>query len=271
MSSFIIKPQELAQNFENYVILDCRAQLADQSWGKNEYLKEHVKGAHFVDGESVLTGKLGKHGGRHPFPDMERFMKDMEDLGIDDNSKVAVYGLFGARAAFMLRLFGIEAGFISGDTETLKMAGIHFDDIIPDAQAGHISLKTAPNLLTSMETVKKNINNPKVILVDSRSPERYRGENEPIDPIAGSIPSAVNFFWKDIFKDDGTFLSENELKEHFSFDLPKEIVLYCGSGVTACFNWLALKDIGIDCSMYAGSWSDWISHEDNLDLISSGE
>jgi len=139
MSFFIVKPQELAENFENYVILDCRAELADHNWGKNEYLKEHIKSAHFVDGEGVLTGELGKHGGRHPFPDMEKFRKNMEDLGIRDDSKIAVYGLFAARAAFMLRLFGIKAGFISGDIKTLKNEGIPFNREIPEAQTGLIS------------------------------------------------------------------------------------------------------------------------------------
>lgn len=271
MSSFIIKPQELAENFKNYVILDCRAALADPSWGKIEYLKEHIKGAHFADGETILTGKISKHGGRHPFPDMEKFRKNMEALGISDDSNIAIYGLFGARAAFMLRLFGINAGFISGDIETLKKAGIPFDNLIPKKQIGLITGKINDKFLNSMENVRENLKNPNRILIDSRSLERYMGKNEPVDPIAGSIPGAVNFFWKDIIADDGTFLDENKLKEHFSIDTSKEIVLYCGSGVTACFNWFALNQIGVNCSMYAGSWSDWISHEENSDLISSGE
>lgn len=271
MSSFIIKPQEFAENFKNYVVLDCSAELGDHNWGKSEYLKEHVKGAYFADGEEVLTGELDTHGGRHPFPDMEMFRKDMENFGIRDSSDVAVYGLFGARAVFMLRLFGIKAGFISGDIETLKKAGIPFDNLIPKKQIGLITGKINKKLLNSMENVRDDLKNPDRILIDSRSLERYMGENEPIDPIAGRIPGAVNFFWKDIIADDGTFLDEDKLEEHFSIDTSKEIVLYCGSGVTACFNWLALKQIGVNCSMYAGSWSDWISHSDNSDLISSGE
>jgi len=271
MSSFIIKPRKLAENFENYVILDCRAELSDQDWGEKEYLKGHIKGSHFVDGESILTGELGKHGGRHPFPDMDKFIKEMEILGISNDSKVAVYGLFGARAAFMLRLFGINAGFISGDIETLKKAGVLFDNFIPKAKNGIITGTINEKLLTGMETVRKKFNSTEMILIDSRSPERYHGKNEPIDPIAGRIPNSLNFFWKDIIADDGTFLDEDKLKKHFSIDTSKEIVLYCGSGVTACFNWFALKHIGIDCSIYTGSWSDWISYEDNLDLISSGE
>jgi len=271
MSSFIITPQELAENFEKYVILDCRAELSDQDWGKNEYLKEHIKGSHFVDGEKVLTGELGKHGGRHPFPDMEKFRKTIESLGVSTNSKVAIYGLFGARATFMLRLFGIKAGFISGDIKTLKVAGISFDTFIPKPEKGEISESINLNFLTSMKNVRENLNTSHRILVDSRSPERFSGEDEPIDPIAGHIPGAVNYPWGDILKEDGTVLNETELQDHFSIDSSKDIVLYCGSGVTACFNWLALNQIGIKCSIYAGSWSDWISHKDNLDLISSGE
>ena len=272
MSSFIIRPKELAENLEKYVILDCRAELADSNYGKKEYEKEHIKGASFVDGETVLTGKTDKHGGRHPFPDMEKFRKNMEYLGISDDSDVAVYGLFGARAVFMLRLFGIKAGFISGDIETLKNAGIPFNNVVPEVQKGLITGKINESYLSSMEKVRSYIENSDVTLIDSRSPERYRGENEPIDPIAGRIPNAENYFWKDTLKEeDGTFLNDTELKNHFQIDTSKEIVLYCGSGVTACFNWIALQNIGIDCSIYAGSWSDWISYKENCDLISSGE
>jgi len=270
MSTFIIKPDFFKENFENYIVLDCRAELADHDFGKREYSKEHIKGAFFVDGEKVLTGKISEHGGRHPMPEMEEFRKTMESFGISDSSKVAIYGLFGARAAFMLRLFGIEAGFISGDLDVLKKSGIPFDAETPELKKGSISGKIDDKLLVRMEKVRESINDPKVNIIDSRSPERYRGENEPIDPVAGHIPGAINFFWKDIIKENGTFLNESELKEHFSFDTEKETVLYCGSGVTACFNWLALKNIGVDCSIYAGSWSDWISFEENSDLISSG-
>jgi len=195
----------------------------------------------------------------------------MEALGISDDSKIAVYGLFGARAAFMLRLFGIEAGFISGDIEVLKNSGISFDAYTPELKKGVISGTVDNMILVRMEKVKASLENSDMILIDSRSPERYRGENEPIDPIAGRIPGAVNFFWKDVIKEDGTFLDENELQDHFSIDQKKKIILYCGSGVTACFNWLALQEIGVNCSIYAGSWSGWISFKENRVLISSGE
>jgi len=260
MSGFIIRPDELKKNFKDYIILDCRENMSDC---------EHISGSYFVDGESMLSGKKGLHGGRHPFPDMAKFVKDMENLGISDNSKVACFGDFGARAVFMLRLFCIPASMISGNSETLKKAGIPFDNdnAAPALKKGKITGKINKDLLVSMEEVRKNINNPEHILIDSRSGERYRGENEPLDPIAGRIPSAVNFFWQDIIKEDGDFLSDDELRTHFNINTGKNITLYCGSGVTACFNWLALRQIGVECSIYSGSWSDWISYPENLDRI----
>ncbi|HSW59913.1 MAG TPA: rhodanese-like domain-containing protein [bacterium] len=260
MSGFILRPDELKKNFKNYIILDCRENMSDS---------EHISGSYFVDGESVLSGKKGLHGGRHPFPDMDEFVKKMEDLGVSDSSKAACFGDFGARAVFMLRLFGITASFISGDIETLKKAGIPFDNdnVAPVLKKGKITGKINEDLLVSMGKVRKNINNTQHILIDSRSGERYRGENEPLDPIAGRIPNAVNFFWQELIKPDGTVLSDEEIRERFNIDTGKNITLYCGSGVTACFNWLALRQIGVECSIYAGSWSDWISYPENLDLI----
>lgn len=267
MSTYIIRPEKLKDNFENYIILDCRAELSDHSFGKREYTKEHIKGAYFVDGEKVLTGEISEHGGRHPFPNMEMFINTMESFG----SKVAVYGLFGARAIFMLRLYGIDAGFISGDMQILKNLRIPFDSKTPELKKGTISGTIDNKLLVSMEKVRENINNPSINLIDSRSPERYRGENEPIDPIAGRIPGSINFFWKDVIKEDGTFLNEKQLEKHYSFNRDLKTYVYCGSGVTACYNWLALNEIGIKALIYAGSWSDWISFEGNRELISSGE
>jgi len=259
MSGFILRSDELKKNFKDYIILDCRENPADC---------KHIAGSYFVDGESVLTGKKGQHGGRHPFPNMDEFVSDMENLGISDSLKVACFGDFGARAAFMLRLFGITASFISGNSETLKRSGIPFDNDDPaPVKKGKITGKINNDLLVSMEKVRKNINNTEHILIDSRSGERYRGENEPLDPIAGRIPNAVNFFWQELIKPDGTFLSDEEIRKHFNIDTGKNITLYCGSGVTACFNWLALRQIGVKCSIYTGSWSDWISYPENLDRI----
>lgn len=267
MSGFILRASEFANNFDRFVVLDCRADLSDPRWGRSQYLQEHIKGSFFVDEKSVLTGKIEKHGGRHPFPDMKKFVTDMENFGISDSSKVACFGEFGARAAFMLRLLGIKASIVSGNSKTLKKAGISFDSVVPASKKGKIPSAIDESFLCSVDEVRKNMNNPKFILIDCRSPERYRGEVEPQDSIAGHIPGAVNFFWQNIIKEDGCFLSDNELRDHFQIDTNKRIALYCGSGVTACFNWLALKQTGIDCSIYVGSWSDWISYPANLELI----
>ncbi|MGI6393769.1 MAG: sulfurtransferase [bacterium] len=268
MSKFILRIEEFKKNFKDYIVLDCRGSFSGSNLSQSAYLEEHVSGSHFVDGETVLSGIKGVHGGRHPLPDMEKFREKMENLGISDNSKVVCYGEFGARALFMLRLLGVEASIVSVGIEILKKTGIPFDSAVPVAKKGKIRGKVNDNFLVSMEKVRENLGKSNHILIDSRSHDRFLGKNETIDPVAGRIEGAVNFFWKELVKPDGNFLSDEEIKEHFkTIEKEKTISIYCGSGVTACFNWLALKQIGIESSVYAGSWSDWISYPENLSLI----
>lgn len=268
MTKFILRVEELQKNFKDYTALDCRGNFAGPNLGHLAYLKEHVSGSFFVDGETVLSGIKGVHGGRHPLPDMEKFREEMENLGISDNSKVVCYGEFGARALFMLRLLGIEASIVSVEIEILKKAGIPFDNAVPVAKKGQITGKVNDNFLVSMEKVRENLGKSNHILIDSRSHDRFLGKNETVDSVAGRIKGAVNFFWQEVVKDDGSFLTDEELKAHFkTVEKEKTITVYCGSGITACFNWLALKQIGIESSVYSGSWSDWISYPENLNLI----
>lgn len=268
MTNYIISATELTKNFKDFIILDCRAELGNPGWGNAEYLKEHLSGSHFVDGETKLSDPVSVHGGRHPLPDLEILRNYMESFGISDNSKVAAYGLYAGRAVFILRLFGIEACLISGDFNFLKEKGIPVDSSIPVAKKGSITKKAILDLIRNMEYVKERVNDPSVILIDSRAPERFSGEIEPLDKIAGHIPGAVNFLWEQIKDKNGEFLPFDEIKKLYSFaDPSKEMIIYCGSGVTACYNWIALKHIGIDSSIYTGSWSDWISYSDTPKTI----
>lgn len=268
MTEYIISSTKLSNNFNDFIVLDCRAELGNPGWGYKEYLKEHISGSHFVDGENKLSDPVTIHGGRHPLPDLETLRKYMESLGISDNSKVVAYGLYAGRTVFILRLFGIEASLISGDFNFLKEKGLSVDSGIPAPEKGNITGKAITNLIRNMEYVKNRLNNPAVTIIDSRAPERFQGIVEPIDKIAGHIPGAVNFLWEQIKKADSEILPESELKLLYSFiDPSKEIIIYCGSGVTACYNWIALKHIGIDSSIYAGSWSDWISYEETPKVV----
>ena len=268
MTEYIISATELSNNFKDFIILDCRAELGNPGWGYKEYLKEHISGSHFVDGENKLSDTVTIHGGRHPLPNLEKLRKYMESLGISDNSEVAAYGLYAGRIVFILRLFGIEAGLISGDFNFLKEKGLPVDSGVPVPEKGHMTKKAILDLIRNMEYVKKRVNDPSVTLIDSRAPERFHGEVELIDKIAGHIPGAVNFLWEQIKDANGEFLPVKKIRELYSFvDPSKEIIIYCGSGVTACYNWIALKHIGIDSSIYAGSWSDWISYEDTPKVV----
>lgn len=268
MTKYIITAKELLDNIDSFTILDCRAELGNPGWGNKEYLKEHISGSHFVDGENKLSDPVTIHGGRHPLPDLEILRKYMESLGISNNSKVAAYGLYAARTVFILRLFGIEAGLISGDFNFLKEKGLPVDSGVPVPEKGNMTKKATIDLIRNMEYVKKRVNDPSVTLIDSRAPERFHGIIEPLDKIAGHIPGAVNFPWEQIQKAESELLSESVLKKLYSFiDPSKEIIIYCGSGVTACYNWIALRHIGIDSSIYTGSWSDWISYDDTPKVV----
>ena len=268
MTKYIITAKKLFNNINDFIVLDCRAELGNPGWGHTEYLKEHISGSYFVDGETKLSEPVSEHGGRHPMPDLEKLRKYFESIGISDSSKVAAHGLYSGRAVFILRLFGIEASLIGGSFEFLKSIGFPVDAKIPHDIKGKITRPPYIELIRDKEYVKARIDDPSVQLIDSRSPERFQGITEPIDKIAGHIPGAVNFLWEQIKDTNGEFLPIEKIRELYSFvDPSKEIIIYCGSGVTACYNWIGLKHIGIDSSIYAGSWSDWISYEDTPKVI----
>ena len=268
MTKYIITAKELLDNINDFIILDCRAELGNPGWGNKEYLKEHISGSYFADGETKLSEPVSEHGGRHPMPDLEKLRVYFESSGISDNSKVAAHGLYSGRAVFILRLFGIEASLIGGTFEFLRSLGFPVDAKIPVPARGKITGSPHKELIRDKDFVKAKINDPSVLLIDSKSPERFNGTVEPIDKIAGHIPGAVNFLWEQIKDANGKFLPVEKIRELYSFvDPSKEIIIYCGSGVTACYNWIGLKHIGIDSSIYAGSWSDWISYEDTPKVI----
>lgn len=268
MTKYIVTAKELLDNINDFIIIDCRAELGNPGWGYAEYLKEHISGSYFVNGETDLSDPVSEHGGRHPMPDLEKLLKHFESLGISDGSKVAAHGLYSGRAVFILRLFGIEASLIGGTFDFLKSSGFSVDAKIPVPAKGKITKSPHTELIRDKDFVKAKINDPSVLLIDSRSPERFNGTVEPIDKIAGHIPGALNFLWEQIKDANGEFLPIEKIRELYSFiDPSKEIIIYCGSGVTACYNWIGLKHIGIDSSIYTGSWSDWISYEDTPKVI----
>jgi len=263
-------------NNKNFVVVDCRFDLMKHSYGRESYDKGHIPGAFFMDMEKDLASKVKEHGGRHPFPDLNELKEKLENMGIGNDTTVVAYDdgeLAGsARLWVLLRYMGhnkiyILNGGIKGWTE----AGYELSSSEPTQRERKVfDININEDILVKMEEVKESINKEDVIIVDSREEKRYKGEIEPIDKIAGHIPGAINYFWMEVLnKDENKLKTLEELEKHFEkLDKNKKIIVYCGSGITASVNSLALDELGIKHKVYAGSYSDWVSYADNkVDVI----
>lgn len=260
----------------NIVIVDCRFALGQPESGRNLYEQDHITGAAYVDLEKDLSGAIMAHGGRHPLPDLGAFSILVGSLGIDGTKTVVAYddqgGAMASRLWWMLKFLGHSEVYVLDQGYTAwKAAGYPVTDEVPATYPRTFSPKVQRTMLASMDEVKDKLGRPGVVLVDSREERRYLGLEEPIDPVAGHIPGARNYFWKGVLGADGAWLPAAKQEQHFaSLRDADEIIVYCGSGVTACPNVLGLSEAGFDnVKLYSGSWSDWISWEDNP--VATGE
>jgi thiosulfate/3-mercaptopyruvate sulfurtransferase len=267
--SAVISPAELARILEQpeLRIVDCRASLQDPGAGREAYRQAHLPGARFADLLQDLSGPIvpGKTG-RHPLPSIDAFVGRVRSWGIGSASQVVVYddasGAFAARLWWMLRWLGHEAvavldgGFTAwlseGHPTTTQLPMGAVGDFAPHS---HFDWLVQARDLTTQSSSRK--------LFDARAPERFRGEVEPIDAVAGHIPGAVNLPFTGNLR-DGRFLPSAELRQRLALALgdtaPEDAVVYCGSGVTACHDILAFAHAGLPLPrLYAGSWSEWIN------------
>lgn len=270
---YIIGSSELLSlfNSENVRICDCRFKLGASNEGRKEYEQEHLAGAVYFDLEKDLSGQVEKHGGRHPLPDLDLFKKKLESYGITNDTILVAYdggeGSFAARFVWMLNYIGHRKVYLlNGGFRAWKDQGNPTEVNIRSYKQSEYQLHMNEFVLASYETVKEYTKKKSddVMLIDSRESKRYAGIEEPIDTKAGHIPGAINKVWMNVL-DDGYYLQTEELKELFNeIPLNKEIIVYCGSGVTASPNYIALKEAGFqNVKVYIGSFSDWISYPDN--------
>lgn len=248
------------------VIVDCRFSLMEPDFGRKQYQENHIEGAYYLDLNLDLSSPVQKHGGRHPLPDFEQLAAKLSQRGITSGETMVIayddsrFG-FASRLWWLLRYMGHErVAVLDGGFAGWKVQNYSISAEIPKEILG----KFVPNLqtewLVDIEIVKARKDLPDVVLVDSREADRYRGDREPIDPIAGHIEGAVNYPWIEVTNEKG-FVIENQGDRWQNIKAAKEIIVYCGSGVTACVNLLSLKLAGIDnAKLYAGSWSDWCSY-----------
>lgn len=263
MNHFITSEQ-LKTQLGKVVIFDCRFNLMNKTLGGEQYRAGHIPGAYFLDLEKDLSSETGTHGGRHPLPDADTLSKKLCAAGVNQHSVIVVYDDsrmgYAARAWWLLRYFGhsqvliLDGGFTSWVT-----AGGAIDRREPAVKNGNFKATLQKDWIVNRDDILQAGSG--FTLIDSREAKRYRGEEEPIDPVAGHIPGALNYFWQDATTEQGFIQSdEMQLKRWTSLPSRENLVVYCGSGVTACVNLLSLEMSGVKAKLYPGSWSDWCSH-----------
>ncbi|WP_139489707.1 sulfurtransferase [Brevibacillus dissolubilis] len=249
----------------NVAVIDCRFTLGHQGNGLNQYMESHIPGALYFDLEQDLSAPIGEHGGRHPLPSVDSLASLFSHAGIDENVTVVAYDdqdlAMAAHLWWLLRYLGHEKVVVlDGSFQSWREQGLPVSEEIVKRPARTFVPRVQADMLVNVEDVQNRSEN--TALLDSRAGERYRGEVEPLDPKAGHIPGALNYFFKENLNEDGKLRPSEQLKERFAPVQDKEVIVYCGSGVTACVNVLALHEAGrTDTKLYAGSWSDWCSYD----------
>lgn len=269
----LISPQQLAerQKAGGLVILDCRFALEDPDYGRCSYAEGHIEGAQYADLERHMSGPVTKGvTGRHPLPAAQTFARQLRAWGISADTDVVLYddgpGAYAARAWWLLVWLGKRDGvfILNGGLKAWHASGFALSLDTPVVEAGTFAGTPDNRLLLDAEHLQKRLGQPGLTLIDARAQPRFRGEVEPIDPIAGHIPGAQCAAFNENLGSDGRFLPADQLKQRFAAQLrgrsPDELVAYCGSGVTACHNLFALSLAGYPLGkLYAGSWSEWIT------------
>jgi thiosulfate/3-mercaptopyruvate sulfurtransferase len=270
----IVSAQWLKDNLDNpnVKIIDCRFRLSQTDWGYQEYNNSHIQNAYYLDLNQDLSSPIQNHGGRHPLPDIGVLTQKLEKIGIIKNqTTVVVYD--DARFAFASRLWWLlqylghgEVFILDGGWQEWTKLDYPVNNITPSLSQGLFLRQPQSDWLVDIEYVKQCQNSDSTVIIDTRSGDRYRGEVEPIDPVAGSIPSAKNVFWQEMTTDTGKLKSLKALESIWQkYKNYQEIIVYCGSGVTACVDIFALKTINVNhCKLYIGGWSDWCSYPENF-------
>lgn len=250
-------------------ILDCRFDLAAPGAGRQAYLREHIRGARYADLNRDLSGPVTSSSGRHPLPAPDLIAARLGELGVGDSSQVIAYdeanGAFAARAWWLLRWLGhAKVAVLDGGFRAWIAAGGALDSGEP--QGGAVQRFTPridhEAVLSTVELIEA-LKDQRRLLVDARAEERFTGAVEPLDPVAGHVPGAINHPFAANLSADGRFLPPDELERRWLARLagaePGKVIAMCGSGVTACHNLLALELAGLNgAKLYAGSWSEWI-------------
>lgn len=272
MFKTLISASELAAHIDDpkWVVVDCRHDLVNLAAGRDGYAIGHLPHAVFADIETVLSGaKRGPDGvflGRHPLPQKEALADALRSFGVSDDTQVVAYdahgGMFAARLWWLLRWLGHEAvAVLDGGMAAWQALGQPLSTEVPVKRHGSLSIRAPFVPTVTVRDVMDNLESGQRIVIDARAADRFRGENETIDPVGGHIPGAKNRFFKDNLQADGRFKDPEQLRAEFGALVidPQRAIMQCGSGVTACHNLLALEVAGMPgAALYPGSWSEWV-------------
>jgi len=269
MENFLVSPQELAGHLDDpdWVVFDTRHDLANAEEGRLAYAESHVPGAYFLHLDEDLSGaKTGKNG-RHPLPDLAEFARRMNERGVKPDTQVVVYddmgGNFAVRLWWTLRWLGHDrVALLDGGFPAWEKEGRPVSRESPAPRPGSFVPKPHLGWTVDAPFLERFHGGGVVKLLDARGAERFSGAKEPIDPVGGHVPGAVNRFWQRNLAADGRFKSPGALREEYAALLagasPSQTVHMCGSGVTACHNIFAMELAGLaGARLYPGSWSEW--------------
>ncbi|MES2770452.1 MAG: sulfurtransferase [Pseudomonadota bacterium] len=257
----------------DFSVFDCRHPLADPAAGERAYLAGHLPGAHFLHLDRDLAGMTNGHNGRHPLPDPQQLAQTLAAKGVSQQTQVIAYddagGMVASRLWWLLRWLGHESvAVLDGGFKQWCAAGYRVSTTLPAPIQGNFSarMELGTRLVgtVNVEAIMAHLQHPQYCLIDARSAERFRGENETLDPVGGHIPGALNRFFQDNLQADSRFHAAAKLRADFLALLagaaPEQVVMQCGSGVSACHNLLAMEHAGLTgAKLYPGSWSEWCS------------
>jgi thiosulfate/3-mercaptopyruvate sulfurtransferase len=268
MFTTLISPADLHAQLDTVRVIDCRFDLAKPDAGEAAYKTSHIPGAVYAHLDRDLSSPITPTTGRHPLPDAEKLAAKLGNWGIDSQTQVIAYdadaGMFASRLWWLLRWLGHErVAVLDGGFKAWQQAGLPVTAEITAPAPKHFSGQPRNEMWISATDVAARAKDSNWRVLDARAPERYRGEVEPIDSVAGHVPGAVNHPFALNLNANAQFLSADELRARYaqvSGGAPSnQVIAMCGSGVTACHNLLAMEVAGLhDAKLYAGSWSEWI-------------
>ncbi|HKY02904.1 MAG TPA: sulfurtransferase [Burkholderiales bacterium] len=251
---------------ERWVLIDCRHDLGNPDAGRKSYDAGHIPGAHFMRLDVDLSSPSNGRNGRHPLPDPQVLAKRLGELGITKGVQVVAYddqgGMFAARLWWLLNWLGHSTvALLNGGLSQWLKEARPLSSETPSPQPAVFNVESR-SIGVSVSEVLESLRTNRALIVDARSADRYRGENETMDPIGGHIPGALNRFFKNNLDAQGRFKSAEILRAEWEallqHTLPEQVVHQCGSGITACHNALAMEIAGLRGSrLYPGSWSEW--------------